>query len=91
MMVKVYRASTYRVHNGQINSPSQIDQVCFRHILNSSLLWGNILIFIIFRFGVFTARFGTRLIVRVTQNLTLDCIITFFVLDKVRVGLEQVF
>lgn len=90
IMVKVYRESTYRVHDGQINRPSQVDQVCFRHVLNSSLLWGNIFIFIVFRFGVFSAGFGTRLIVRVAQNFTFDSIITFFVLDKVWVGLEQV-
>lgn len=89
-MVKVYRERTYRVHDGQINRSSQVDQVCFRHVLNTSLLWGNIFIFIVFRFGVFSAGFGTRLIVRVAQNFTFDSIITFFVLDKVRVRLEQV-
>ena len=52
---------TYRVHDGQINRPSEIDQIRFSHIHNSLLFWRNGLVIRIIRI-LFTSRLSTLVI-----------------------------
>lgn len=80
---------THRVHNRQINSSSQVDQVGLRHVRNSSLLRRDVLIVRVI-LGVCFLASGLVLVIRITKNLLLNLLVSRLVLQKLGVHLEQV-
>jgi len=75
------------VHNCKINSPAQVDKICFGHVLNAWLV-GNCSSLTL---AVAVATAGFVLVVRsFAQDFYLDFLVLFLIFKKIRVKLVDV-